>query len=63
MGDISGVGNDREKPVHKVCVDDFYLGKYEVTQREWVEIIEINPFYHKLCDDCPVEKVSWLDIT
>ncbi len=62
MGDISGVGNDNEKPVHEVCVDDFYLGKYEVTQREWLEIMEINPSYHKLCDDCPVEKVSWLDI-
>jgi formylglycine-generating enzyme required for sulfatase activity len=62
MGDISGVGNDNEKPVHEVCVDDFYLGKFEVTQREWVEIMETNPSYHKLCDDCPVEKVSWLDI-
>jgi formylglycine-generating enzyme required for sulfatase activity len=62
MGDISGVGNDREKPVHEVCVDDFYLGKYEVTQREWVEVMKTNPSNHKLCDDCPVEQVSWLDI-
>ncbi len=62
MGDISGVGNEREKPVHEVCVDDFYLGKYEVTQREWVEIMKTNPSNHKLCEDCPVEQVSWFDI-
>ena len=31
MGDIFGKGDDNERPVHKVCVDDFYIGKYEVT--------------------------------
>lgn len=62
MGDISGVGNDNEKPLYKVCVDDYYIGKYEVTQREWVEIMGTNPSYHKLSDSCPVEKVSWLDV-
>ncbi len=61
MGDISGVGNDNEKPLHKVCVDDYYIGKYEVTQKEWMEIMGTNPSYHKLSDSCPVEKVSWLD--
>ncbi len=30
MGSNSGDAN--EKPVHEVCVDDFYIGKYEVTQ-------------------------------
>ena len=24
-----------EGPVHEVCLDDFYLSKYEVTQRQW----------------------------
>jgi len=31
MGDTFGDGSSGEKPVHEVCVDDFYLGKYEVT--------------------------------
>ncbi len=31
MGDICGDGDADEKPVHKVCVDDFYMGKYDVT--------------------------------
>ena len=62
MGDTIGNGDDDEKPVHEVCVDDFYIGKYEVTQREWVEIMGKNPSSFQDCDDCPVEKVSWKDI-
>lgn len=31
MGNRFDDGNKDEKPVHKVCVDDFYIGKYEVT--------------------------------
>jgi formylglycine-generating enzyme required for sulfatase activity len=31
MGHTFGDGSSDEKPVHEVCVDDFYLGKYEVT--------------------------------
>ena len=27
--------NDRERPVHKVCLDEFYLDKYETTQKNW----------------------------
>jgi len=50
-----------EKPVHQVCVDDFYIGKYEVTQNQWKEIMGSNPSHLK-CDDCPVENVSWNDV-
>jgi formylglycine-generating enzyme required for sulfatase activity len=35
MGDIFGDGWAREKPVHEVCVNDFYLGKYEITVGEF----------------------------
>jgi formylglycine-generating enzyme required for sulfatase activity/TolB-like protein len=38
MGTASG-GNDNERPVHSVTVKSFYLGKYEVTQKEWREIM------------------------
>ncbi len=34
MGDTFGDGDKDEKPVHEVCVDDLYVGKYEVTQDE-----------------------------
>ena len=62
MGDISGVGNAREKPVHEVCVEDFYLGKYEVTQKEWKKIMKTRPSYGKRCNDCPVDNINWLEI-
>jgi formylglycine-generating enzyme required for sulfatase activity len=54
---------DDEKPVHEVCVKDFYLGKYEVTQAQWVKIMGSNPSSFKACGpDCPVESVSWNDV-
>jgi formylglycine-generating enzyme len=62
MGDTFGYGRGDDKPVHEVCVDDFYMGKYEVTQGEWKEIMENNPSGFRNCGDrCPVESVSWND--
>jgi formylglycine-generating enzyme required for sulfatase activity len=39
MGDTFGDGYFAERPVHEVCVDDFYMGKYEVTLGEWTTIM------------------------
>jgi formylglycine-generating enzyme required for sulfatase activity len=55
-------GETDEKPVHEVTVSGFWMGKYEITQRQWVEIMGTNPSYFKDCEDCPVEKVSWDDV-
>ena len=60
MGSEDGYGN--EKPIHSVTVSDFYIGKYEVTQKEWREIMGTNPSGFKDCDNCPVERVSWDDV-
>ncbi len=58
----SSSGNSDEKPVHKVCVDGFWMAKHEVTQAQWKTIMGNNPSYFKDCgDDCPVENVSWND--
>jgi formylglycine-generating enzyme required for sulfatase activity len=40
MGDIFGNGSERERPVHEVCVDDFYMGKYEVTVGEFRAFVQ-----------------------
>ncbi len=62
MGDVfNDTGIDDERPVHEVCVDDFYLGKYEVTQRQWKEIMGKNPSGFQNGDNYPVENVSWED--
>ena len=62
MGDTFGKGRPDERPVHEVCVDDFHLGKYEVTQGQWQGVMGRNPAYHKNGDDYPVEQVSWNDV-
>ncbi len=51
-------GEDDEKPVHKVTVSSFYMGKYEVTQKEWKEIMGSNHSCFK-GDNRPVEHVYW----
>ena len=42
------------------ALPDFYLGRYEVTQKEWKEVMESNPSKFK-GDRLPVETVSWYD--
>ena len=43
-----------------INVPDFYIGKYEVTQKEWMEVMGSNPSKFK-GDNLPVETVSWYD--
>ncbi len=51
-----------ERPQHRVKIPkEFYIGKYPVTQKEWVEIMGFNPSRSK-GDDNPVAKVSWSDV-
>lgn len=55
-------GND-EKPTHTVTLDDFYIGKYEVTQKLWQQVMGNNPSTaSKECPECPVETVSWNEV-
>jgi len=51
--------DEDEKPSHTVCVDNFYMAKYEVTQAQWRKVTGSNPAYFKKGDEYPVEKVSW----
>jgi formylglycine-generating enzyme required for sulfatase activity len=61
LGDAN-CSRDAEPP-HKVTLSDFCIGKYEVTQKEWQEVMGSNPSKFKNCgDNCPVEQVSWNDV-
>jgi formylglycine-generating enzyme required for sulfatase activity len=70
MGDnLRGVDNDGvgdvdndEMPVHEVCVDDFYIGRHEVTQGQWGEVMGSNPSNFMNGNNFPVERVSWNDV-
>lgn len=50
-----------EKPVHVVCLDDFSICKYEVTQLEWEKVMGNNPSFNK-ADRMPVELISYKDV-
>ncbi|MBC8283563.1 MAG: formylglycine-generating enzyme family protein [Nitrospinae bacterium] len=56
----SNKGFDFEAPVHKVCVDSFYLGKYEVTQKQW-SVFQKNDLSKFKGENHPVQRVSWND--
>ena len=65
MGCTSEQGSDcedDEKPSHSVTLSNFYIGKYEVTQKQWKAVMGNNPSKFTGCDDCPVENVSWNDV-
>ena len=48
-----------EKPVHRVTLtNNYYIGKYEVTQALWKIVMGSNPSNSK-GDNLPVENVSW----
>ena len=48
-----------ELPRHRVCVDAFWMGKYEVIQGQWEKVMGGNPSYFKKGKNYPVEKVLW----
>jgi formylglycine-generating enzyme required for sulfatase activity len=57
---MGGNEYDREKPIHSVTLSSFYLSKYQVTQKQWTEIMGNNSSHFK-GEDLPVEKVCWND--
>lgn len=59
--------SEDERPAHKVCLDDFEIGKYEITQGQWQKVMGNNPsfFYNEgtcTSSSCPVEDISWEDV-
>lgn len=44
----------------KFIIQDFYISKFEVTQKEWIKVMESNPSQFKGYN-LPVEAVSWYD--
>ena len=56
-----------ESPTHEVCLQGFWMGKYEVTQAQWLQVMGRNPAYFveqaagQTALILPVEQVSWHD--
>lgn len=51
-----------ERPEHNVCIDGFWMGRYEVTQDQWKKIMGRNPSRIQQGGLFPVEHVSWNDM-
>ncbi|HIW32998.1 MAG TPA: formylglycine-generating enzyme family protein [Candidatus Paenibacillus intestinavium] len=45
----------------EVLISDFYISKYEVTQKEWLDVMGSNPSAF-IGENLPVEMVSWYDV-
>lgn len=67
----SGERFEHEGPIHRVRISrSFYIGKHEITQREYASVMGTNRSFHNSLsttsgsnetDRLPVEKVSWFD--
>ena len=63
--------SNSEKPTHKISISNsFYMGRYEVTLKEWLNVMKEKPKNYKDCreiinkiflseDNCPVTSVSY----
>ncbi|NUM72320.1 MAG: SUMF1/EgtB/PvdO family nonheme iron enzyme [Ignavibacteriaceae bacterium] len=52
---------ETEKPAHNVTLNSFWIGKTEVTQKEWMNVMGSNPSEIQGDVNLPVERVSWYD--
>ncbi|MBF0400952.1 MAG: SUMF1/EgtB/PvdO family nonheme iron enzyme [Magnetococcales bacterium] len=58
----SGQGDGDEVPVHRVCLDGFWMGRHEVTQGAWQQVmVEANPARFQKGLSYPLDSVSWED--
>jgi formylglycine-generating enzyme required for sulfatase activity/Tfp pilus assembly protein PilF len=53
---------EKDETPHKVKLDGFFIGKYEVTQGLWKEVMGALPSVLHNCMECPIYEVSWEDV-
>ncbi len=58
MGDFTGSGDEDERPVHKVCLSDYYIGEVEVTNGLWKSVMGFN-FMEGADPKMPLTNISW----
>ena len=56
-----GRGGNEGPQTRVTLTQSFWMGKYEVTQRQYQELMGSNPSHFKGDLDRPVERVAWVD--
>ena len=51
-------GDPDERPIHKVCLSKFQMGKYEVRQKNFQAVMGTNPSQN-VGADLPVDSLTW----
>jgi len=60
---MGGNERDQEKPVHSVTVSDFYIGKHEVTRKEWKKVTGNMPSSSwGGVNNKPADDISWFEV-
>ena len=60
-------GEEDERPIHNVLVNSFYLSKYEITLKQWKDLMGTEPVheennrYFKMGNRFPVVNVNWYE--
>ncbi|MDR0971557.1 MAG: formylglycine-generating enzyme family protein [Bacteroidales bacterium] len=65
MGCTSEQGGDcswDESPVRKVTLSNFYISKYEITQKQWQVVMNATPSKSGQWEDYPVTNISWYEV-
>lgn len=59
--DTEAEHGEDEGPQHDVALSEFWIGQYEITQRQWMAVMGNNPSYFKENEYLPVESLEWKD--
>lgn len=49
-----------ETPQHEVSIESFFVGKYPITQKQYLAVMKENPSFFK-GENKPVENISWFE--
>lgn len=60
MGSTNKSDDPNEQPAHTVYLDAYYIDRYEVTQKQFKDVMGYNPSLW-IGSDLPVERVSWFE--